>query len=165
MDPAFEVIPCLIAITAIATAQLCHANDQDLPGSSDCFDFVLFVVGNVESVFLFQCHRLRASQPPLTHADAELCCPQRQLADSVATEEIARRELAGRCASLVRSGESSYASRRPTGRDSPRMRLASSLSSEPPSVMRVTRWLLAPAEDSRSMTHLRRDSSISRKRS
>ena len=165
MDPAFEVVPCLIAITAIATAQPYHANDQDLPGYFDCFDFVLFVVENVESVFLFHCHKLRASQPPRTHTDAELRCPQLQLENSVATEEIARRELAGKCASLDRSGESGYASFRPTGRDSPRMRLASSLSSEPPSVMRATRWLLAPTEDSRSATRLRRDSSISRKRS
>ncbi|GEM_PF-7059356 len=71
MDPAFEVISCLIVITAIATAQTCHANARDLPACSDCFDFVLFAAGNVESVFPFHCHRLRESQPPLTWADAE----------------------------------------------------------------------------------------------
>ena len=83
MDPVFEVIPCLIVITAIATAQPCHANDRDLHSCSDSSDFVLFAAGNVGSLFPFRCHRFRASRPPLTLLDAEPCCPKRQAGASV----------------------------------------------------------------------------------
>lgn len=83
MDPVFEVIPCLIVITAIATAQPCHADDRDLHSCSDCFDFVLFAAENVGRFFPFRYHRLLASQPPLTLPDAEPCCPKRQAGASV----------------------------------------------------------------------------------